>query len=257
MSVLTLHGRSDQTEIKRWSASAVFVVLVHAALIAGYFIGHISYEPSGKPLEAISIDLAPSTASPQQQTANVAPGPTMKAADSAVPEPERRKMVEETIAPTPPQENSAVLAPTDKKLKPEPVRETPKPVAKQPPKKSSDTPAPRTSAAPRAERQAIAQEARSGASAAAALATYRQRLNAHLQRFKGGGAGGGGNVMVIFTVSRGGSVSGVRVARSSGNSALDSEAAAAIRRAQPLPPIPPEIPQSSLSFPVPFSFGGR
>lgn len=63
--------------------------------------------------------------------------------------------------------------------------------------------------------------------------------------------------MAIFTVSRGGGVSGVRVSRSSGNPALDNEALATIRRAQPLPPIPPEVPQSSLTFPVPFSFGGR
>ncbi|HEY0236983.1 MAG TPA: TonB family protein [Afipia sp.] len=257
MTTLALHGRIDQIELRRWGIAAVSVALLHAALIAGYFLWHINSEPSGKPLEAISIDLAPSTASPQQQTADVAPGPAMKAADAPAPEPERQKAIEETIAPTPPQENPAVVAPPEKKVKPEPVRETPKPVVKQRPKKSSDTPAPRTSAAPRAERQAAAQEARSGASAAAALATYRQRLNAHLQRFKSGGAGAGGSVMAIFTVSRGGGVSGVRVARSSGNSALDSEALSTIRRAQPLPPIPPEIPQSSLTFPVPFSFGGR
>ncbi len=255
MTTLALHGRVDRIELRRWGIAALIVVLVHAALIAGYFLWHITYEPSGKPLETISIDLAPSTASPRQQTADATPGPTMKAADAPAPVPEQQKAIEETISPTPPQENPAVLAPSEKKMKPEPVRETPKPVAKQPPKKSSDKPAPRTSAAPRAERQSPAQEARSGASAAAALATYRQRLNAHLQRFKGGGASGAGSVMAMFTVSRGGGVSGVRIARSSGNPAVDNEALATIRRAQPLPPIPPEIPQSALTFPVPFSFG--
>lgn len=257
MTALALHDRVERTELQRWGASAVFVVAAHAVLIAGYLVWHLNYEPSGKPLEAISIDLAPSTAAPETQTADVAPGPTMKAADAPVPEPQRQKTVEETIAPTPPQQNPAVVAAPEKKLKPEPDRETPKPADKRPPKKSSDKPAPRTSAAPRAERQAPAQEARSGASAAAALATYRQRLNAHLQRFKGGGAGGSGSVMAIFTVSRSGGVSGARVSHSSGNAALDNEAVATIRRAAPLPPIPPEIPQSSLTFPVPFSFGGR
>ncbi|MBX9710406.1 MAG: TonB family protein [Xanthobacteraceae bacterium] len=257
MITLALHDHIDQTELRRWGISAAFVISIHAVLIAGYFIWHITYQPSGKPLEAISIDLAPSTAAPENQTADIAPGPTMKAADAPAPEPERQKAIEETIARTPPQQNPAVVAPPEKKLKSEPARETPKPVVKQPPKQSSDTPAPRTSAAPRTERQAPAQEARSGVSAAAALATYRQRLNAHLQRFKGSGAGGGGSVMAVFTVSRGGGISGVRVARSSGNATLDNEALATIRRAQPLPPIPPEIPQSSLTFPVPFSFGGR
>ncbi len=257
MTALALHEGIDRTELRRWGASATFVIAVHAALIAGYLVWHITYEPSGKPIEAISIDLAPLTAAPETQTANVAPGPTMKAADAPVPEPERQKTIEETIAPTPPQQNPAVIAPPETKAKPEPDRETPKLAVKQPPKKSPDKPAQQTSAAPRAERQAPAQEARSGASAAAALATYRQRLNAHLQRFKGGGAGASGSVMAVFTVSRGGGVSGARVSRSSGNAALDNEAVATIRRAAPLPPIPPEIPQSSLTFPVPFSFGGR
>jgi protein TonB len=257
MTTLVLHGGMDRAELRRWGLAALIVVLAHVTLIAGYFIWHMVHEPSGKPLEAIAIDMAPSTASPESQTADVAPGPTMKAADAAIPEPQRQKVIEETIEPTPPQENPAVIAPPEQKLKSEPVHETPKPVIKQPPKKSSDKPAPRTSAAPRAERQAPAQEARSGSSAAAALATYRQRLNAHLQRFKGGGVSGGGSVMAMFTVSRGGGVSNIQIARSSGSPALDAEALSAIRRASPLPPIPAEIPQSSLTFPVPFSFGGR
>jgi protein TonB len=257
MTTLALRGRIDRTELRRWIAAAAFVLSVHAVLIASYFIWHLTYEPAGKPLEAISIDLAPSTATPETRTADVAPGPAMQAADAPAPEPERQKAVEEMIAPTTPQLNPAVIAPPEQKLKPYPARETPKPVVKQPPKKPSDKPAPRTSAAPRAERQAPAQETRSGAAATAALATYRQRINAHLQLFKGGGAGGGGHVMAVFTVNRSGGVSGARVARSSGNAALDNEAVATIRRAAPLPPIPPEIPQSSLTFPVPFSFGGR
>lgn len=257
MTTLALHGRISRTDLRRWGAAAAFVIFIHAALIAGYLAWHITFEPAGKPLEAVSLDLAPSTAAPETQTADVAPGPAMQAADAPASEPERQKAVEETIAPTPPQQNPAVIAPPEQKPKPDPSREISKPVAKQPPKKSSDKPAPRTSAAPRAELQAPAKNARSGASAAAALATYRQRLNAHLQRFKGGGAGGSGRVMAVFTVSRGGGISGARVSSSSGNAALDNEAVATIRRAAPLPPIPPEIPQSSLTFPVPFSFGGR
>ncbi|RTL52517.1 MAG: energy transducer TonB [Bradyrhizobiaceae bacterium] len=255
MTTLAFHGHIGQHELQRWGIAAAIVLAVHAVLIAGYFVLRLTNVPSGAPLEAISIDLAPSTASPERQTADVAPGPTMKAADAPAPEPQQQKAIEEIIAPTPPQENPAVLAAPEQKAKPEPVRETPKPAVKQPPKKSSDKPAPRTSAAPRADRQASAQEARSGASAAAALATYRQRLNAHLQRFKGGGTGASGSVTAMFTVSRGGGVLGIRLARSSGNPALDNEALSTIRRAQPLPPIPPEIPQSSLTFPVPFSFG--
>lgn len=261
MSTLALLPRVDHGEIARWSASAALVGLVHAGLIAGYFAWGVPDATPGRPLDTISIDLAPVSAAPETQNLDVAPGPNMQEAEPPAPEPERQEKIEETIAPTPPQEAPAVAAPPEEKPKPEPepVKEKPKPVLKKP-AKPTKKPAPRTSAAPKAEQNAPAREARSGSAAsAAALPSYRQRLAAHLQRFKqypseARASRAQGTVMAVFTVNRHGGVSGVHLTRSSGNSALDQEALAAIRRAQPLPSFPPEITQSSLTFPVPFSF---
>jgi protein TonB len=195
------------------------------------------------------------------------------------PEPMRQSIVEDQIAPTPPVENPVVEAPPEQKEQPappppdpaksipdppQPAPEEPKPLRAEVKKKPSDTPAaPRTTAPPRAERRArLASAATAGAAAAAALPSYRDRLAAHLQRFKqypgeAKAAGQQGVAMLRFTVSRSGQVLASGLAGSSGVSTLDAETLAMIRRAQPLPSFPPEITQSSLSFTVPVRFSIR
>lgn len=51
-----------------------------------------------------------------------------------------------------------------------------------------------------------------------------------------------GSVETLFSMGRNGTVLGVWVKTSSGQPVLDKEAIDTIRRAQPLPPIPPELP---------------
>jgi protein TonB len=137
----------------------------------------------------------------------------------------------------------------------------PKPVRPEVKKKPSEAPAaPRTTAAPRADLQArAASAAAAGAAAAAALPSYRDRLAAHLQRFKeypseAKAAGRTGVATISFTVSRNGQVLSSRLSGSSGVPALDAETMAMIRRAQPLPAFPPEITQASMSFNVPIRY---
>lgn len=94
------------------------------------------------------------------------------------------------------------------------------------------------------------------------LPSYRQRLAAHLQRFKrypteARASGVQGTATLSFTVGRGGQVLSARLARSSGHPALDAETLAMVSRAQPLPPFPPEITQASLNFSVPVNFSVR
>ncbi len=63
-----------------------------------------------------------------------------------------------------------------------------------------------------------------------------------------------GEVLVSFTVSRSGSVSGVRIARSSGSPNLDKAALDTVRRAAPFPPIPDAAGRSSWPFNLPLAF---
>ena len=270
MNAFALHDASDQALLRRWGISAAAILAAHAALIA---IGMNWARPQPEPgvtLPAIMVDMAPVSAAPQSTPLERAPDQLMDQADASPPEPvKQQEVVEEQIAPTPPQENPEVVAPPEVKLEMNPATEPAKPVpdAKPTPikpkvirpeaKKPSDAPpAPRTAAPPRVERQAPAASAASAGATASAVATYNQRVRAHLMRFHQypAGANQPGVARLSFTISRSGQVLGSRLAGSSGVAALDAQAVAMVRRASPFPAFPPEITQGSMGFNVPVAF---
>ncbi len=63
-----------------------------------------------------------------------------------------------------------------------------------------------------------------------------------------------GVAQVFFSLDRQGRVIESRVVRSSGAAALDEEALALLRRAQPFPPPPPELPGERVDLSVPIRF---
>ncbi len=67
-------------------------------------------------------------------------------------------------------------------------------------------------------------------------------------------AGDEGVASVTFTMDRAGLVLTARVARSSGSPALDEEAIALLRRAEPLPAPPPELTGRTITLTVPIRF---
>jgi protein TonB len=267
----------------RWSGSAAIIVAIHAALIAFGVAWYTRSPPPGVALPTIMIDLAPASApsAPSVQPLDLPPGPEMREADPPPPPPEppKQEAAQEQLAPTPPQENPVVEAPPEQKAEPPPpkpepakiVPDQPKPIVVKPKpvrvdaKKPIDAPpAPRSSAAPKAERQAslTSSSAPAGATSAAALASYSQLVAAHLQRFKqypssAKAAGEQGTSRLSFTLGRSGQVLGSRLAGSSGHPSLDGETLAMVRRAQPFPPMPPELKQASMSFSIPVQFSIR
>jgi protein TonB len=282
MNAFVLHDNDDRAAMARWSASAAVIVTIHAALITLGIAWYAHSPPSGVAIPTIMVDLAPASApsAPSVQPLDLPPGPEMREADPPPPPPEppKQEAIQEQLAPTPPRENPIVEAPPEQKVqpppKPEPARivpDQPKPMPAKPKpvragvKKPADAPpAPRTSAAPKAERQAslASSSAPAGATSAAALASYNQLVAAHLQRFKqypssAKAAGEQGISRLSFTLGRGGQVLGSRLAGSSGHAALDGETLAMIRRAQPFPPMPPELKQASMSFSIPVQFSIR
>jgi protein TonB len=282
MNAFVLHEIDDRAAMARWSVSAAIIVAIHAALIALGVAWYTHSPPSGVALPTIMVDLAPASApsAPSVQPLDLPPGPEMREAEPPPPPPEppKQEAIAEQLAPTPPQENPVVEAPPEQKVEPPPkpepakiVPDQPKPMPAKPRpvhtevKKPVDAPpAPRTSAAPKAERQAslTSPSATSGATSAAALASYNQLVAAHLQRFKqypssAKAAGEQGTSRLSFTLGRGGQVLGSRLAGSSGHPSLDSETLAMVRRAQPFPPMPPDLKQASMSFSIPVQFSIR
>ena len=78
---------------------------------------------------------------------------------------------------------------------------------------------------------------------------------AHLNRFKRFPSGASpGTVQVAFSIDRGGRVLSARLVRGSGDAALDEEAVAMIRRANPVPPPPDGLGGGAISLTVPVKF---
>jgi protein TonB len=274
MNAFALHDVSDHAGMRRWGTSGIAIVAAHAALIALFMNWYTQRPMPGVNLPAIMVDMAPVTSSPQPTPMDLAPGPVMQQADASPPEKTTpQQTVMEEIAPTPPQLKPEVAAPPEQKPqpfqpKPEPAKIVPeqKPTPVKPKvvraeakKPSEAPPAPRTTAAPRAERQAPAASAVSAGASAAAIASYRQLVAAHLQRFKqyppgAKAAGQQGVARVSFTLGRGGQVMSSGLGGSSGHAALDAETVAMVRRAQPFPAFPPELKQGSMSFSAPVAF---
>jgi protein TonB len=277
MNAFVLHDSSDRAGVLRWGTSATTIVAVHAALIALGMAWYTQRPMPGVAMPAIMVDMTPVSSAPQPTPMDLAPGPVMQEADASPPaEPAMQETVLEQVAPTPPQHRPDVEAPPEQQTptppKPEPARiipdrarpvpAKPAPVRAEAKKPSETTPAPRTTAAPRAERQAPSASAMSAGASAAAVASYNQRVAAHLQRFKqyppgAKAAGQQGTSRLSFSLGRGGQVLSSRLAGSSGHAALDGETLAMVRRAQPFPAFPPEMKQASMSFNVPVQFSIR
>jgi protein TonB len=283
MNAFVLHAFDDHAAMARWSASAAIIIAIHAVLIALGVAWYTHSPPPGIALPTIMINLAPASApsAPSVQPLELPPGPEMHKADPPPPPPEppKQEAIQEQLMPTPPQENPVVEAPPEQKVappppKPEPAKivpDQPKPIPAKPKpvrtevKKPADAPpAPRSSAAPKAERHAslTPSSAPAGATSSAALASYNQLVAAHLQRFKqypssAKAAGEQGTSRLSFTLGRSGQVLGSRLAGSSGHPSLDGETLAMVRRAQPFPPMPPELKQASMSFSIPVQFSIR
>jgi protein TonB len=273
-NAFALHQPHGERETMRWGISAAVIVALHVAVVLVAMSWLRSQPEQGVTLPAIMVDMAPVTSAPQSTQDDVVPGPLMQAADASPPEPVQQQAVEETIAPTPPQEKPEVVAPPEHKLeltpaKPEPAKIVPleKPVPVKPKvvrseaKKPLDaTPAPCTSAPPRAEREAPMVSAMSAGAVASAIASYNQRVRAHLMRFHqypSSAGGARGVARLSFTLSRSGQVTSSRLGGSSGVAAFDAQAMSMVRQASPFPPIPDEIKNGTMSFTIPVEFTVR
>jgi len=91
---------------------------------------------------------------------------------------------------------------------------------------------------------------------ASAAIDYQKQLLARIESFKRYPADAGyqhplGTVVVLFTIDRSGIVLGTWIKTTSGTPALDREAVATVLRAQPLPPIPQDLPDPlNIALPI-------
>ena len=264
---IALLDHDDGPQIARYVLAGAIVLAAHFGLMASYLLLRPAEPPGAPDAPVVIIDLAPMPVAPASPL-DVAPGPEMQEAtppEPVVEVPSPAPLVLDLPPPPPMVEPPVVAAPEPP---PPEIKAEPKPPEPPPPEvKRVDRkkPAPRTTAAPKSERNTAARPAAPNPGAAtstAALASWRSEVVARLQRAKRYPRGAEqrreqGVVTLAFTVNRNGGVLARHIVRSSGNAELDQEALATVQRAAPFPPFPASMTQASVQLSVPIRFSLR
>jgi periplasmic protein TonB len=201
----------------------------------------------------------------QSRVATVMPQEVPVAAVETAPDvkPEEVRPEEQAVDPKPQEqrpeatlaESPAVTQPTERTEQPRPQVQA---VQKAPERRRIEAPTDKKAAQKKQRAAAVASDAASGIGRGRSDrdANYPGRVHAHLARYKqypagARSAGAQGTAAVAFSLDGGGRVTSVRLARSSGNPAIDQEVVAMVRRASPFP-APPEGKGQNFNVSVPF-----
>jgi protein TonB len=251
----------EALSLKLWAFAGIFVCAAHAAGISAGLFWERPRPTTGDAPPAIMVELAPLAIAPEPTELDIAPGPLMmEAKPQAEPEPKPKLEEKLEIPELPKKEEAEVTLPAPAPEKKEEEKPKPKPEVQEPPKKKEvqKLQAPQTTAPPKAKLRPAPRMAAPSAGAtensAFANANWRGAIVAHLNRFKRFPAGASnGTAVVAFSIDASGRVTSARLARSSGNPTLDSDAVAMVWRANPVPAPPPSVSKGrgmALSVPV-------
>lgn len=226
----------DSYDLRRWALSAAVVIGLHAALV-GVLTSWHDQVTGDEGTEAIVVDLTPFTGPTTDSRNDLAPGPEQQQSTAApdVQRPNVEEKPQEKIEPTPP--DADVQLPVEIKPPDKPI-EHPSP------------PVPQTTAPPRPR------------PSAAEVASWHRRIALQVERHKGYPDSARarhqtGTAELAFTLDRNGKVVESRIVRTSGFASLDQETIDTVRRAQPFPPPPSNMPGESFAFTLPIRFNIR
>jgi protein TonB len=254
----------DTAGVWRWGACLAIMLALHAGAAWVVLQRTIVPELPPPPPEAIMLDMAPEAPVPPPPSAAAPLTPPPPPPPASPPEPAPEPLLTPPVLPSPPVSKPEVVLPPRPPRRParprpvarppiRPIQELPpQPVAPATPTMPPTTP-PTTPTAPVSAQAAPPSNAVPG---------WRGELIGRLQRAKrypdvARSRGDQGVAMATFTMDRSGHVLSVSIVRSSGSSALDEEALAMIRRADPLPRIPAELPGDTVTLTVPVTFSLR
>jgi len=241
----------DRSDLRRWMFSSLAVLSVYAGLTATLATWRqlddtVAAEPSG----AIVIDLAPLPAAPSATPTDIAPGPEQVMSEAQpVAKPDETPPEDTPELPPAPNPDAAVAP----QIKPQPDV-TPQQQA-----------AAATTSAPPAINERIAPVAAAPTQGvpnvknSEAVVTWRTQLLALIEKNKrypeaARSRREQGIAQVSFALDRKGMVANARVIQSSGSSALDSEAVALLKRAEPFPAPPATFPGEFVVVRLPIRF---
>jgi periplasmic protein TonB len=283
--MLLAAGHSWQQEggIARWGGALATILALHAGAGLSGFIVWNHTEPAIPPPAAIMLELMPAPAAPPAPQVTAPP-------DSTPPPPEPEIDLTQLLPPIPELPLTPPDIPTPEVVlsKPEPQKkkvEEPKlEKPKEKPKKDKvEKPKPKPEPDPEPEtvqkptQQTVQQQADKAAAplqpstapaapsaadvarVSAAKVTWRGILEAHLQKFhkyprSAQRRNVEGTVLLRFRMDRNGKVLSYSIERTSEHEVLDEAALAMIERAQPLPPLPDDVPGESIELIIPANF---
>lgn len=239
----------ERADFRRWLTCSAIVLCAYAAAAGGLMTWRPSQQiEAAEPAGAIMIDFAPLPAAPQAPQNNVAPGPEQVMSE-ATPKPEMVKPDEDRQEKLPEMPNSevALKAPEPAPTPPDEAREA-----------APTTSAPQAQTERSAVRAAAPTEGRPDAKQTEALATWKSQLMAAIERNKrypdaARATRAQGIAQIAFALDRQGRVIETRLVRGSGAAALDEEALAIPRRAQPFP-VPPQMAGERIVINMPIRF---
>lgn len=231
MSDFALH-LPEQRRSGLWLFAATVIIAVHAAIVIA-LIWHPRLHPAHLLVPAIAVSLAPSpveSAAPEVHEQDDLPvGPEAQQGAMAPPEPpkEEEQKVEQQVPPPPVSESPDAVLPKNE----------PKPIEQPTPQVQPGA----------AEATAPPKNEHVGAFTQAASNAYNALIVGHLEKYKrypAAARGAVGKAMIRFTLDRDGKVVDAQIEKSSGNSVLDQEALAVLRRAEPFPKFPAAKPEA-------------
>ncbi len=229
---------------KRMAWSIVLSLGLNLGMVA-WAGGFLENKPN--PSTRLEVDLM-LLAPPAPEPEKAAPAPLPPQPEPTPPEPKKEKP---QPRPKPVKKNRPAVKrkpPEKPKPKAEPV---PAPDAPAPPSSVADA-----SAKPSPGKKALGEPRPVSKSC---ISGYAGKIHSRIARAKryphsARAAGEEGTVKVKFTVGPTGSVSGIRVAKSSGFASLDQAAIDAVSRAAPFPPLPACVGRDSLTLRLSVSF---
>ena len=242
----------DLVDLRRWTICGAIVVLTHGG-IAAAMVNWRDSDEAAEPAAAIVIEFAPVPVAPAMPQMEIPPGPEQVVSDASPNKP--TESLEEKIEEKIEQKVEAKLEQKiEEKVDSKPVEEPPPEVAPAPMTSAPQAIPEQTAAIPAAPTQGQITPQNSPATV-----KWRGQVVALIERNKhypetSARRGERGVAQVFFSLDRRGRVLESRVVRSSGASALDEEALALLRRAQPFPPPPPEFPGDSVTLILPLRF---
>ena len=236
MMQLAAEDRSDR---QRWMFSSLAVLFVYAGLTATlatwrYPDDTVAAEPSG----AIVVDLAPLAAAPSTTPTDIAPGPEQVMSEAQpVAKPEETPPDETPELPSALSPDAAVRLPAKPQPDVTPQQQAAAAATSAPPAINE-----RIAPVAAAPTQGVPNDKNSEA-----VVTWRTQVLALVERNKrypeaARSRREQGTAQVSFTLDRKGMVVSSRVTQSSGSNALDEEAIALLKRAQPFPAPPATFP---------------